>query len=359
LLLFSREAAAAANQDIRVIMDWSLTICSVSFRSASYLKLNRSLTAALNPQATWKWVVVENTPEHSGDKIEGRDGFIVLDGIPQTFAGPASGSYHHGTALNKTLAQIQTRFALFLDPDFYIVRPNWMREVIAHMLENDLAFFGAPWHPRWVQKYRYFPCVHCMFVDLEKVDISDFDFTPGFPQSLREPDSPPAATAQQSPGLIQQALSAMRKTLRNLKLFSMRGVVTAYDTGFHIYDRYHVKKQSVSECVVPVFNLKNDYIGPYLPVSLFGRIVSRAIPDNLSFIPTRPGYYTDDGFDRHGYPNIAGKGWEEFMWKGRPFGFHLRGQAPVGRKEHEKETVGQIIEKFIGQNSEGAADSRV
>lgn len=336
-------------------MDRSLTICSVSFHSAPYLKLNRQLTVALNPESRWSWIIVENTPADSKDKVCD-DGFIVLEGIPQTFAGPASGSYHHGTALNRTLSKIKTRFALFLDPDFYIVRPGWMDEVIQHMLEKNLSFFGAPWHPRWIQKYRYFPCVQCMFVDLEKADIREFDFTPDCAHLLRAPGSPAPPEEKEEVGFVQQSRTALAEALRNLKLVTFHGVGGTHDTGFHIYDRFHLKRQSASECVIPVFHLKHDYIGPRLPASRLGRLVNRVVPDNLSFIPTRPGYYTETGFAQQGYPDIAGEGWEEFMWKGSPFGFHLRGHVRVERKGLEKQTLDKIIKVFSEQRREEMAD---
>jgi hypothetical protein len=342
-------------------MDCSLTICSVSFRSASYLKLNRQLTVALNPRAAWKWIVVENTPEAAAGRLGREEGFTVLDGLPQTFAGPASGSYHHGTALNLSLPKIETRFALFLDPDFYIVRPEWMREVIQHMTENGLAFFGAPWHPRWIQKYRYFPCVQCMFVDLEKVDIREFDFTPDCPHLLVEPGSPPQAQAeeQKESGLLERSRMALAELARNLRLVTFSGVNCTHDTGFHVYDRFHVRKRLPSECVTPVYNLKTDYIGPKLPASPVGKLVNRVVPDNLSFIPTRPGYFTNEGFQSHGLPDMAGEGWEEFMWRGQPFGFHLRGHVRLERKGREKEMLGEIIDVFARRAPrEQAAESR-
>lgn len=342
-------------------MDCSLTICSVSFRSAPYLRLNRQLTVALNPWAAWKWIVVENTPEGAEGRLGPEEGFAVLEGLPQTFAGPASGSYHHGTALNLALAGIETRFALFLDPDFYIVRPEWLREIVSHMKENNLAFFGAPWHPRWIQKYRYFPCVQCMFVDLEKVDLREFDFTPDCAHLLTEPGAQDAAEEEEKAhgGLLQRSRTALGELARNLRLITFSDVNCTHDTGFHVYDRFHVKKQLASECVTPVYNLRTDYTGPKIPASPVGRLLRRVVPDNLSFIPTRPGYFTNEGFRSRGLPDIAGEGWEEFMWRGEPFGFHLRGHVRLERKGREKETLGEIIDVFSRRGPRAAvAESR-
>ena len=80
--------------------------------------------------------------------------------------------------MNRTLPHIATRFALFCDPDFFIVRENWIHAVIQHMTEHGIGILGVPWHPRWTHKVRYFPCVHCMFVDLEVTPVETLDFTP-------------------------------------------------------------------------------------------------------------------------------------------------------------------------------------
>ena len=80
--------------------------------------------------------------------------------------------------MNRTLPHIATRFALFCDPDFYIVHENWIHAVIQHMTERGIGILGVPWHPRWTHKVRYFPCVRCMFVDLELVPVETLDFTP-------------------------------------------------------------------------------------------------------------------------------------------------------------------------------------
>ncbi len=78
------------------------------------------------------------------------------------------GSYHHAAGLNRALERVATRYALVIDPDFYVVRPGWIAEVLAHVRAEDLAAFGAPWNPRWYQKFRYFPCTHFMVLDLAK-----------------------------------------------------------------------------------------------------------------------------------------------------------------------------------------------
>lgn len=153
-----------------------LMICSVSFNSSEYLRLNRQLSTP-----TCDWLVLKNNPK---DIIPTPD-FIVLDGTPRPeqmydgFIGTAS--FHHAATFNKACVWLKenckSRYILFLDPDFFII-PS-LDKCINHMMKNNLAFFGAPYtidlnKPR-IQE---FPVAFCMFVDTQQVDIGTFDFTP-------------------------------------------------------------------------------------------------------------------------------------------------------------------------------------
>ena len=79
--------------------------------------------------------------------------------------------------MNATVPHIKTRFALFLDPDFFIVPPLAM--VLDHMKTAWLVVLRRPYAIDPLKSRRQdFPCAFCMFVDTEKVDISAFDFMP-------------------------------------------------------------------------------------------------------------------------------------------------------------------------------------
>ncbi|MFC1453450.1 hypothetical protein ACFLSJ_08930 [Verrucomicrobiota bacterium] len=158
-----------------------LTLCTVSFGSKVFLDLNRRLADALNGERPWEWLVVENSPAGSPDALDGSDSrFTLLGGVEFERKQRAPASYHHGRALNHALEHVRTRFALVMDPDFYIVRPGWADTVPQHMEDRGLCFFGVPWHPKFYTKYRYFPCAHCMFVDLVRAPRESLDFRPSY-----------------------------------------------------------------------------------------------------------------------------------------------------------------------------------
>lgn len=168
-------------------MPSSLTICTVSFNSASFIQLNYDFIRRLNPGAEFEFLVVDNTPEKK------REARIVPESVPYSVypgveADVTNETFpkgdHHGRALNKVIREVKTRYALILDPDFFIVRPNWIEDVLTHMKQKSLAFFGAPYSPRYPQKYRYFPTVMCVFIDLEQVNKDALNFRPGIHNPL-------------------------------------------------------------------------------------------------------------------------------------------------------------------------------
>jgi hypothetical protein len=319
--------------------NYDLTICSVSFHSIPYLTLNWELTQKLNngEKSYRKWIAVENTPGEEDDKLSLNDErFEVMQGVDVPQMKPAIGSYHHAAALNMARSRInQTRFVLFLDPDFYIVRQNWIRDVLDYMINNDLGFLGVPWHPRWYSKYRYFPCVHCLFIDLNKVPLQCLDFMPEFDQIPEQENdkgfAPIEELKRQIPMHLYRLLRPVVRACRPLNpvahWISRKAIGSSRDTGYRIFRRYSQNRCIRHECVVPVFKPESDFRGPAYVLSLWGRLAEAMLPDHLRYIPRRAGYYSQLSFLKTGYPDISSMGVEEFIWKGSPFGFHVRSNA--------------------------------
>ncbi len=301
-----------------------LTICTVSFHSKSWLDLNWDLTLRLNDPSQVNWIVAENSPVHSPQRLSCHDArFEVVEGAGFEPMRHAEGSYHHGMGMNKLLKSIESRFALFLDPDFFILRPKWIADVIAHMTNNDIAIFGAPWHPRWYRKTRYFPCVHCMFVDLMKVPKESLDFLPdyeGLPGYEKDPEGNTLAAKSRSVRRLIRALDPVDFRKR-------RYIGTSRDVSWRIYDRYSADPGVKADCLKPVFH----------PAEAgFSKLLEKCFPDRLSFIPKVPDSFTEYGFKERNLPDLDGSAWEEFTWKGEPFGFHVRSTPKTASAENMK-----------------------
>jgi len=325
-----------------------LTICSVYYseHSKKCLELNVELTKKANPKYNWTWIVGDNTLGESKIKPQGKR-LLIVPGteVPDSMPLGVRGSYHHAAALNKLLCYIKTRFVLFLDYDFYIIRPEWMKDVISHMMDNSLSFLGAPWHPKWHIKYRYFPCVHCLFVDLDKVSIQSIDFTPKFDKGITRLEE----LKHWIPKNLSLVLRSLAKVFRALTLRDRKSIGSSRDTGYALFRQYGQDSQVRCESVVPVFRSSSDFRGPAYATLRLNRLIEKLLPDRLCFIPKKPGYYTETGFRELGYFDTGSRQWEEFIWQGLPFGFHIRGYQQDKRDETELIAIKQAIENLSKQ----------
>ncbi len=306
-----------------------LTICSVyhSSEAKRLLELNYDVVKKMNPGVPIHWLVADNTPEGFTDTIDEHK-FTVVPGAQgvRPVADWIVGSYRHSEAINSSLSHITTRFALFLDVDFYIIRKNWMKDVIRHMQDAHLAFFGAPWFPAHCIAIRYFPSHRALFVDLKQVPISKLDFRPCFDHMIH-------------PTVLNRLV---QKIKRIKSVVSRRMTIgTRQDTGFRIYRRFH--RRTRFECLTPVFVPAMDLCDIPEARSVWEKI----LPDFLSYIPKKTGYYTERGFGLTGFPDARAQGWEEFMWRREPFGFHIRA-GTFKMKNNAEETMAQLHRLLAG-----------
>jgi hypothetical protein len=220
----------------------------------------------------------------------------------------------HGEALDALLPHIETRFLLALDPDFYVVMPHWIELVLAHMERAELDFFGAPWHPRWVEKYRYFPCVHFLLIDLERVDRRSLIFRPPLlsPRPEGEDNAPlarlrarlDAAGNRPARGVVERGAASLKRNLiRLLPSRRRRSIGTAIDTGTAVYRMHSGRSGCRHECLTPVFRPARD-LGTRIAPRL-NRWMEAFLPDSLCYVPRRPGWYTERGFRQHGLPDAT------------------------------------------------------
>jgi hypothetical protein len=339
-----RGAVFAATDFSATALDISisdLTVCAVIFRDKWCLDLNWELTERLCPGNQIKWVIVRNKPYWPEDSMDGTaDRYHVVEGAePDT--DPAHkytrNSYHHAIGMNIGTKHIKTRFVLFLDPDCFIIRPNWVQDVLRHMISNNLAFFGAPYNPKWYSKIRYFPVCLCLFVDTNRVDLSEFDWSPELgTEALPELQ---VDTLHE----ISHLSSIERLLIKCITRFdkgriARRLLVGRFrDTGTRIYRKYSNRKDVHYECLVPVFK-------PQKYFSKKALLIERFLPDRYSHVPKRPGYFTTEGFAAHGLADYDAMDCEEYMWQNKPFALHVRARKSELR---DPPAVTMEITKFL------------
>lgn len=314
-----------------------ITICSVyhSLESKHLLELNWRLTRALNPNVNFIWLVADNTPLGFIDVIDNSKFSVVpgikADMVPTAVQPGTKGSYHHSMAVNESLKHITTRFAIFLDIDFYVIKPDWITDVLAWMRQNDLAFFGVPWHPKKYIKVRYFPAHHFLAVDGSKVNIRALDFRPGYE----------AVSSLRRLSFRNRLARRVRKIAAKFLPVGATKVGTSRDTSYRIFDRYKNDHTIRFEILQPVFK-----------PATHNNFWQKFLPDSMSVIPKKKGYFSSRGFADLGYFDGGAEGWEEFLWHGQPFGFHLRGSHKL-----KEDLVGGLdcikkaLNSFINNNN--------
>ena len=282
---------------------FNITICSVSFGCKAYLDINWNLTDKLNRSSKFQWIVADNAIGSLQECMPANDErFKIVEGIPKN---EKKANEHHAEAIMLLLKKVDTRYLLVLDPDFFIIRENWISNVISYMHEKNLGILGSQWHPSAYKKIRYFPSVHCLFVDLKKIDIDTFNVRP----------------AHDSQDYSNRTISAILQKISISKRFDYEimerfKIGTSRDTGCFLPEIISDNNRLKSECFTAVFENKNSWLS---------RVIDSLVPDRYSFTPKLFGYTSEKGFKDLGIdfcPNS--KGWEEFLWNGKPFGFHVR-----------------------------------
>lgn len=333
------------------------TIISVYHNALSkrLLELNYEITHRLNPGIVLQWLVADSTPAGFTDKINAQKFTIV----PHTKDYHGRGSHQHAGGINACLAQVKTRFVLSLDNDFYIVRKYWIGDVLAFMQERDLSFFGVTYHPRDYPKYRYFPSVVCMFIDLENISLASLDFMPQYAttekghiiRTDKDRDTRKKIMRKKIKSMIGQHTGSMlARIMRTCDITSRRlNIAAARDTSYQIYARYGHDAAYKRAYVQPVFNPVEERALQGRVCLPLNHVVEALLPDSLCYIPKESEFFTVSGFRERGFADCAGNGWEEYIWQGQPFGTHIRGSKTWKRNPNEDDELSLItktLEKF-------------
>jgi hypothetical protein len=275
-----------------------ITICSVSYGCYEYLDLNWELTKTLNKETNIRWLIADNAIGSREKRMPVSDErFIIYEGEPK---GQLNANSHHAQSLMMLLEHVNSRFVLVLDPDFYVIRKNWVEDMVNHMKHENLTFIGVPWHPSAYKKIRYFPSPHCLLIDLKNLEKADLNFLPGIEK--REED--------------RRWKKLLRLYGHHVGVLERLKIGVRKDTGYRIKERFSGQQDIHFECLQAVFKPNRGALSNF---------IDHFMPDCLSFRPKKRGYTTDAAFSEIGLPfDPYGKGCEEFMWQGKPFGFHVR-----------------------------------
>ncbi len=319
-----------------------LTILTVVLKAHyAYIRQQLALIETLNPGTPFKLLVVDNTgPEAPGLAIDDPR-CEVIPGVASDPSLPehGRGSYHHAAALNMALKRVDTPWLLVLDPDFFVVYRNWIDEVQDHMRRRSLSLFGVPWHYSWNRKWRYFPCVHMLMIDLKRVDPARLDFTPALLDDAETSNSP-----------IHQWMRQHAPILRNRLLLEQRR-----DTGWKLHRDFRGK--GVADMALPVVETRVEFRAPARLSTAAGRWLERRLPRRFSILPAPGTYLEPDQATGFRYPPIRSLAPERFVWRGAPFAVHLRGnmredmRTSANPPYKERAATKELLEAVAGARS--------
>lgn len=334
-----------------------LTICTVSYRSASLLDLNLTLTRELNPATNFHWLVVDNAGDFQARTLSDVQEVRIIQGEPCLNLGKLRGSYHHAQALNHAVGLVSTRYLMVIDPDFFIIKKGWVADVLNHMSVNGLAFWGAPYYPDLTWKRRYFPTVSCMIVDLQQVPATALDFTPELDEYMTISTYPVSTLMGLLVGIIPAEVRQVERhilveiahvCLRNRLLAEPLSAIfpkrfypntnVSRDTGFKIQNKFG-RNGSRLETLHPayvndLFSAKDKFL-----MNAFAWMYQLFVPEDLSIYPKRRGYTTVKRFKDFALPDLRGEfGWEEYFWNEQPFAMHMKG----GTRKYEDIGYGKL-----------------
>ncbi len=366
-----------------------ITIVSVlGPEDKSYITRNINLIKKLNKRDNYIIYLIDNFYESSNNFKINDQNIFVHKGVSQNNSIHSNfrGSYQHAESLNKFLKEnkIMTNYLLVLDPDFFILKNDWIKIVTEFMDKGDLDFFGSPWHPKWYTKYKNFPCVHCLFMNMNRVNQESLDFLPDLinktslkkleqkmknnqdyipkelqiykwhqillhmfiystkrlinkyemysikvPKRLIKFSSLLLSLKKPFEGYlrlenkIKSKIDSKIKTINRL-VFNRRFINSSKDTGYLIEKKFSNKRYK-KQLLKPVVEFSDAFPMPHLKTNL-GRKFESFLPQKLSYLPAKDYYAkSKNNFEYFGLPSLYKQHkWEEFLWKGKPFGFHIR-----------------------------------
>ncbi len=296
---------------------FNLDILTVSFHSESVLEENIRLMQRLNPGFKYRLIIVDNAKlgilKSSGENI------LVIDGPNPDPTHLGDGSYHHAAGLMEGMKHVKAPHLLVMDPDFFVVQSDWMFKVIERMNFKNLSFWGSTWLPTKLRKYRNFPSVHFMMIDLGKVPLGKLDFMPDVIGMTKIND-------------FIERLPLSFGFRRSLLVGFSR------DTGWKLKRDFGFSQKHMSETLVASVQYKD--IKNLVTKFPFPKKWRDLVPNRFNLIPLKQ-TYTYRSFVAEKLKNYDDF-WEEFWLDDKPFGIHLR-QVGRSRTKEGREEDSRLI----------------
>lgn len=311
--------------------------------------MNYKLVKVLNPETAFHWIIVQNSPdfELGNDLAMDDPRFEIIKGLILTQSERECSFYrsiHHAKALNMALAYTDADLILVLDPDCFVLMPNWIDLVLRHMQTESLVFFGSPYHPRYYTHYRDFPNAICMFINrrlMQEKNYFTLDFMPMFEGNILLNKAQFKAIEHHSSlkGLIQLFSSSYRMfplDIKDLYLVMQKFIkknfyklLTTYrrqcfERGF---DQLNVRRcrdtgYKIYKCYKSLLKYQTLEIYALDPRKSLTKWCESILPDRFRTFPRNTSKITKTASSL--FIELSSHG-EQFFWNSQLFAFHFKG----------------------------------
>lgn len=323
-----------------------VTICTVCTDDDILLEKNIEIIRNQNTSLKINWVIVLNKEQNEKflNYEKYSDDILFVYGIPRDLIG--SIALHHAIGLNISKKYIKSKYVIFIDPDFFLLKKNIILEIFKYMDIKNLSLFGTPWHPKWFTKFRYFPCSHCLFVNLNLIDLKLLDFRPI--KIVWDKELSYLNTYNNKWSIFSKVI---------IKIFSFNQKIENFisfmffkrnencfdgDTSHRIYllSKDNIFKYGYFK---PYFNITHDWLVP-IPWSI-NKYIELLLPEKLSYFPKKNNYVK---FKNKLGDYISSLGYEAFFYENNCIGFHIRGHPKrMVKKRNKREEVMNLKKIYL------------
>ena len=326
----------------------SLDILTVISYDRHDFNLNYGITRKLNDYSH-NWIVVENyskdkhgafDPDKKITKIE-EDNIKYVEGIDQdslnvrvikkknlSYSLNPQRSIFHSKGLSLGLKNSNSKYLLIIDPDFFVIRKNWIKNIIEYMEEKNIDLFSSPYHPvkDWTKPFT--PCVYFMILNTEKINKNKLNFNP---PEINE--------------ILNKKKILKKNLFENNPMFYWVLLI-----GFLFRDKNRYQIRKLGDVGHNLLNFKeiNLYltqpaISKIKDLKLNRLILDRFLPDEYKLIQKNSNF-SFKTFKDFSYYDFRKLGCQEYFWQNMPFAFHLRGS--IKPFDNNLDELKKILGKF-------------
>ena len=159
-----------------------LTLCTLNYYNSDYIEFQEKITRELAVN-DYDRLIIDSSEDSQIEKLNTLKNTSVIE---KPFPKEVTLSNAHGTGMNIIFDNIDTKYAILIDPDFVILQKDWDK-IILDLLDNELDIVGVPYNPLHEdRRIQNFPNAIFFAFNVEKLKKLKLDWRPLNPTWLRD-----------------------------------------------------------------------------------------------------------------------------------------------------------------------------